>query len=89
MIPGQTNTLDAATITGTIHSGLTLATTDGRKARLAIIDEDGNILASGRPVERECWNVVLQVHSNFLAGRGYLTVHSTPPGLPHPAKAAA
>lgn len=81
--------LENAQLTGTIYSGLTATTRDGKPARLAIIDEDGNIIEAGFAVAREAWRIALAVHTNFLRGHGHLTVHSTPPGLPAPHKAAA
>ena len=82
MTPGPVDTLQNAQLTGTIWSGLTVTTRDGKPALLAIIDEAGNIIESGPAVARECWNVVLQVHRNYLQDKGHLIVHSTPPGFP-------
>ncbi len=81
--------LQNAQLAGTIHSGLTVTTRDGKPARLAIIDEDGNVIDAGIAVAREAWKVALAVHTNFLRGTGHLVVHSTPPGLPTPHQAAA
>lgn len=82
--------LEKAHLVGTIYSGLTATTADGKPAHLAIIDDDGNILESGISVAREAWRIAIAVHTNFLRGTGYLTVHSTPPGLPtHQDQAAA
>lgn len=82
-------TLNHSQLVGTIHSGLTATTRDGKPARLAIIDEDGNVIDSGIAVAREAWKVALAVHTNFLRGSGHLVVHSTPPGLPTHHQAAA
>ena len=81
--------LENAQLTGTIYSGLTATTKDGKPARLAIIDEDGNVIDAGIAVAREAWRIALAAHTNFLRGSGHLIVHSTPPGLPTPHKAAA
>jgi hypothetical protein len=89
MTPGPTDTLQHAHLTGSIWQGLTASTRDGKPARLAIIDDAGNVIEAGATVARECWNVVLQVHRNYLQDQGHLVVHSTPPGLPRPVKAAA
>lgn len=86
---GPTDTLQHAQLTGAIYNGLTATTRDGKPARLAIIDEAGTIIEAGPAVAREAWNVVLQIHRNYLQGQGHLIVHSTPPGLPRPAKDAA
>lgn len=39
-------------IRGSTPTGLTVTTRDGRPARLAVLDEDGNVIADG-PVDRE------------------------------------
>lgn len=89
MINTPIDPLQHTQLTGTIHSGITATTLDGKPARLAIIDDDGNILDAGLPVAREVWHLVIGVHTNFLRGTGYLTVHSTPPGIPLIKKEAA
>lgn len=87
--PTPTDTLQNSQIVGTIYSGLTATTRDGKPARIAIIDDDGTVIESGRAVAREIWMVALKVHTNFLRGTGHLIVHSTPPGIPKPMKDAA
>lgn len=89
MTPGELDRMEHATMTGTLWAGLTVKTRDGRPAKLAIIDDAGNVIESGVSVAREAWNIVLQVHRNYLQDKGHLIVHSTPPGLPRPVKAAA
>lgn len=71
MRPGPTDTLQHAQhLTGAIYNGLTATTRDGKPARLAIIDEAGTIIEAGPAVAREAWNVVLQIHRNYLQGQG-------------------
>lgn len=72
----QIDSLQNAVVSGVVHEGITVRTRDGRRARLAVIDDDGNVLESGRIVEREVWAVAVQVHENFLAGKGHLRVLS-------------
>lgn len=74
-----TDTLANAVLSGVAHEGLTVTTRDGRRARLAVIDEDGNVLEAGAGVEREAWNVAIASYRNFLQGKGHLRVQSTPP----------
>lgn len=69
--------LERATLTGTAHGGLA-ATADGKPARLAIIDDAGNILETGPQVAREAWNVALACYRNFLIGQGHLVVQTEP-----------
>jgi hypothetical protein len=75
----KTDTLDHSVISGVCHEGLSISTKDGRPARLAIIDADGNIIDAGPEVAREAWNVTLAVYKNFLIGNGHLRIFSSPP----------
>lgn len=76
----ETGTLQNATISAVSFEGLTAKNTDGRSARLAIIDEDGNILEAGPAVEKEVWNVAIACYKNFLIGNGHIRVFNAPPG---------
>lgn len=76
-----TDTLANAIISGVTHEGLTITTKDGRPARLAVIDADGNIIEIGQAVAKEAWNVTLAVYKNFLIGHGHLRIFSSPSGL--------
>lgn len=76
----KTNTLPGAVLSGVVYDGLRCTTRDGKPARLAVLDEDGNIIAEGREVEREAWNVTLLVYRQFLQGQGHLRVHAEAPG---------
>lgn len=68
-------------IRGSTPTGLTVTTRDGRPARLAVLDEDGNVIAEGADVARECWNVTVECQRNFWHGNGHLVVHTSPTGL--------
>lgn len=61
------------------HEGLSIATADGRPATLAVIDQDGNIVAAGPGVARAAWEVTVNSYRNFLMGSGHLRVLSRPP----------
>lgn len=84
----ETDTLEHARISANINTGYQLTTADGRPARMAIIDEDGNVIESGPAVAKEAWNVCIAVQKNFWIGQGHYVVHSSPPGQRKPAKAA-
>lgn len=75
-----TDALPNAVISGVVYEGLTVRTRDGRPARLAILDDSGQVLADGDAVSRECWHVAMTVVRNYLAGNGHLRVESGPPG---------
>lgn len=77
----QTGALEHGRISANVSSGYKLTTADGRQARLAIIDDLGNVVESGDAVAREAWNVCIAVIKNFKIGQGHIVVHSGPPGL--------
>lgn len=84
----ETDTLEHARISANINTGYQFTTADGRPARLAIIDADGNVIEAGAAVASEAWNVCIAVQKNFWIGQGHLVVHSSPPGQTKSAKAA-
>ncbi|WP_018991283.1 class II aldolase/adducin head domain-containing protein [Aromatoleum toluclasticum] len=76
-----TDTLAHTVISGSATTGMTVTTRDGRPARLAVLDEDGNVIEAGDAVAREAWNVAIQCHRNFWQANGHLVVHTSPTGL--------
>ncbi|MGH8436909.1 MAG: hypothetical protein ACRERX_21165 [Pseudomonas sp.] len=85
----KTDTLQHSRISANINTGYQVTTADGRPARLAIIDADGNVIESGDAVAKEAWNVCIAVQKNFWIGQGHLVVHSAPPSLSSTDKQAA
>lgn len=81
--------LQAASISATVSTGFSVNTADGKPARLAIIDEAGNIIEAGPDVAWAAWKVCIEVQENFWEGMGHLVVHSGPPAGPELAKKAA
>lgn len=81
-------TLENARLSATVSTGFTATTQDGKPARLAIIDEDGNVIAAGDDVAWAAWRVCVEVQENFWEGMGHLVVHTAPPGLPAKKQAA-
>jgi len=59
------------------HEGLTV-TVDGKPARLAIVTDDGQVIASGDQVAREAEAVAVNSYREFLQGKGFLRVLSNP-----------
>lgn len=73
-------TQSVGNITGVVisavsHQGLSV-TVNGRPARLAILTDDGQIIAAGDQVAKEAEAVALNCYRNFLKGQGYLRVNS-------------
>ena len=78
MIGNQpTNTIAGVVISAVSHEGLSV-TYNGKPARLAILDDDGHIIAQGNQVAKEAEAVSLNCYRNFLKGRGFLRVNSEP-----------
>ena len=59
------------------HSGIRV-TVNGKPAKLAIICEDGHIMAAGDDVAKEAFAVAVNAYRNFLRGEGHLRTLSTP-----------
>ncbi len=81
--------LEGASLSATVSTGFTALSPSGQPARMAIIDDKGNILAEGQDVAWAAWRVCVEVQENFWEGQGHLVVHTCPPGTkPPPAKVA-
>lgn len=76
----STGTLGDLHITAVSHAP-PQASYQGRRVRLAIVDDNGHILAAGEAVAREVEAVVINCYRNTLRGQGFLRVHSQPIGL--------
>jgi hypothetical protein len=72
-----TGAIDGVVITAVAHEGLSV-TVNGKPGRLAIVTEDGQVVAAGDDVAREAEAVALNSYRNFLQGRGHLRVLSKP-----------
>lgn len=70
-----TGAIAGVVISAVSHKGLTV-TVDGKPARLAIVTDDGSIIAVGDVVARESEAVAVNCYRNFLKGQGHLTVHA-------------
>lgn len=70
-------TIIGVVISAVSHEGLRV-TVNGKPARLAILTDDGQVIAAGADVAREAEAVALNCYRNFLKGQGYLRVNSEP-----------
>jgi len=70
----KTGTLASAEISAVIHQGLRVTTPEGKTARLAIIDDAGNVIDAGDQVAKEAFMVAIASYKNFLKGQGHLRV---------------
>ncbi len=69
--------IDGVVISAVSHEGLRV-TVNGKPARLAILTDDGQVIAAGDQVAREAEAVALNCYRNFLKGQGFLRVNSEP-----------
>lgn len=72
-----TGHIDGVQITAVSHEGLTVMV-NGKPARLAIISEDGQIIAAGADVAREAEAVAVNSYRNMRKGMGFIRVLSNP-----------
>jgi hypothetical protein len=79
----------ACSISATISTGFTATTKAGKPARLAIIDEAGNVIEAGPTVAWAAWRVCIEAQENFWQGQGHLVVHAGPPAEHQAADKAA
>lgn len=70
-----TGALGGIIISAVAHEGL-VVTINGRPGRLAVLDEDGHVVAEGELVAREAEAVAMNEYRNFLEGEGHLRVYS-------------
>lgn len=72
-----TGAIEGVVISAVAHEGLRV-TVDGKPARLAIVDDAGNIVTASPLVAREAEAVALNNYRSFLQGKGHLRVMSKP-----------
>lgn len=58
-------TLVGAKLSATVSTGFTARSESGAPAQMAIIDEQGHILAVGKDVAWAAWRVCVEVQENF------------------------
>lgn len=73
----HTGNIDGLHITAVAHEGLRV-TFNGKPVQLAIVTDDGKILARGTLVAKEAEAVAVNSYRNFLKGQGHLRVLSNP-----------
>lgn len=69
--------IEGVVISAVTHEGLSV-TVDGKPARLAIVTDDGRIVAAGAEVAREAEAVAINSFRAFWQGKGFLRVRSKP-----------
>lgn len=72
-----TGAIDGVQISAVSHEGLSVSI-NGKPGRLAIVTDDGQIIAAGNDVAREAQAVAVNCYRNFLQGKGFLRILSNP-----------
>lgn len=72
-----TGAIEGVVISAVSHEGLTV-TVNGKPAKLAIVTDDGQVIAAGADVAREAEAVAVNCYRGFLKGKGFLRVLSKP-----------
>jgi ribose 5-phosphate isomerase RpiB len=71
----KTGAIEGVVISAVSHEGLSV-TVDGRPAKLAVVTDDGQVIAVGKEVAREAAAVAVNNYRGFLKGQGFLRVFS-------------
>lgn len=72
-----TGAIDGVVISAVSYEGLRVIV-NGKPAKLAIITDDGTVIAEGPQVAREAEAVAINSYRQFLKGNGHLRVLSNP-----------
>lgn len=72
-----TGAIEGVQISAVSHEGLSVSI-NGKPGRLAVITEDGQVIAAGKEVAREAQAVSINCYRNFLLGKRYLRILSNP-----------
>ncbi len=72
-----TGAISGVHISKVSHEGLSVMV-NGRPGRLAIVTDDGHIIAAGQDVAREAEAVAVNSYREMLKGQGWLRVMSNP-----------
>lgn len=72
-----TGAIQGVVISAVAHEDLRVDV-NGKPGRLAIISEDGSVIAAGPDVAREAAAVAINSYRQFMQGKGFLRVLSKP-----------
>lgn len=73
--------MNKVTISALSYEGLSVIAADGRPAKFAIIDDDGNVIAAGKEIADAAWQASVNAYRQFLIGNGHLRILTKPDGL--------
>jgi len=59
-----------------VFEGLSVFTHDGKPARLAILDEDGKVIAEGKNVADAAYHTSVEAYRQMLEDKGHIRVYT-------------
>lgn len=71
-----------AIISANASSGFVATSRDGKPLRMALVDDEGNIVEAGELVRWAAWHICTEALENLWQCKGWLVIHSSPPGDP-------
>ena len=74
--------LSNAIISANASSGFIATDRAGKSLRMALVDDQGNIVEAGDDVRWAAWSICTTALHNLWECQGHLVVHSSPPGDP-------
>lgn len=60
-------------INAKVDQGISISTPEGEPLSLAVVDQQGNILATGGSVTKAVFNAAVKAYDDFWQGNGHLT----------------
>lgn len=75
--PQPTGEIEGAEVSAVAYNGFAVSI-HGKPGRVALLDDEGNVYASGTEVARELRAVAVNSYRNFLESKGWLRVYAPP-----------
>lgn len=74
----QTALAGTMQLSAVVHEGIRIDHPEGKTCRIAIIDENGQVVAGGEDVTKAVFDVAIGAFQNLLKARGHLRTYSKP-----------
>ena len=74
----QTALAGTMQLSAVVHEGIRIDHPEGKICRIAIIDENGQVVAGGEDVTKAVFDVAIGAFQNLLKARGHLRTYSKP-----------
>lgn len=65
-------------VSAVVFEGLSVTDGEGKPAAFAVVDMQGNVLASGAAVAAAAWEASVEAYRNHLIGQGHLRTLKRP-----------